>query len=73
MVSRTLLTVPEFAAQFQLPLPRAYSLVRKGLIPGVVRIGRQVRIDPVRLSQFVEDGGRGLDEKALGSGAVNEP
>lgn len=58
---KSLLTIPEFAGKFKLSLPRAYSLVRKGLIPGIVRIGRQVRIDPVKLSQFIKEGGRALD------------
>lgn len=43
-------------------IDRFYDLVRLGIIPAgvVVRIGRQIRINPTKLEQFIETGGRGL-------------
>lgn len=35
-----LLRMPEVAALIDTSLPRAYELVRLGVIPGVVRLGR---------------------------------
>jgi excisionase family DNA binding protein len=36
---------------------RGASLARDGILP-VVRLGRQVRVDPNRLARFVEGGGK---------------
>jgi putative molybdopterin biosynthesis protein len=55
----TLLTVKEVAGVLRVPIPRAYGLARNGIIP-VVRIGRQIRIDPEQLSDFISNGGRAL-------------
>ena len=38
---------------------KAYQLAREGLIP-VVRLGRQLRVDPRRLNEWMELGGSGL-------------
>jgi len=38
---------------------RAYELVRLGVLPKV-EIRRQIRINPDRLREFIESGGRGL-------------
>ena len=38
------LTVPELAALLRVSLPTAYSAVKRGEVPGVVRIGRVVRL-----------------------------
>ena len=48
--------------RFGVTMARAYALVREGLLPPgvVVRIGRQVRIDPDALDQFIAAGGSGL-------------
>jgi excisionase family DNA binding protein len=35
---------------------RVYEMAREGLIP-TVRIGRQVRFDPVAIRQWIESGG----------------
>jgi excisionase family DNA binding protein len=37
---------------------RVYEMAREGLIP-TVRIGRQVRFDPVAIRQWIESGGTG--------------
>ena len=38
------LTVPELAALLRVSLPTVYSAVKRGEVPGVVRIGRVVRL-----------------------------
>jgi len=39
---------------------RMYELVRRNMIPGVVKIGRQVRIDLEELEVWAKNGGRAL-------------
>jgi excisionase family DNA binding protein len=51
-----LMCMPEVAAVLDVPLSRAYELVRAGLLP-VVRVGRQVRVDPPRFRDWVVGGG----------------
>jgi hypothetical protein len=43
-------------------IDRFYALVRQGILPPgvVVRLGRQIRIHPARLDQFIEGGGKAL-------------
>lgn len=55
-----LLTIKEVASVLQVPRARAYKLVRSGVIPGMVRLGKQVRIDPERLQGFIRHGGQPL-------------
>lgn len=55
-----LLTVKEVAEVLRVPVPRAYGLARDGIIP-TVKIGRQIRIDPEQLGEFISNGGRALD------------
>lgn len=40
---------------------RVYELVASGRLPGVVRLGRQIRFDPDKLDAFVAAGGQGLE------------
>ena len=54
-----LLTVPEVAGQLRVSVPRAYQLVREGVVPAV-RLGRQVRIDQEVLRAWIAQGGQGL-------------
>jgi excisionase family DNA binding protein len=39
---------------------RVYDLIRKGLLP-CVHIGRQIRINPTTLEEFIQTGGKVLD------------
>lgn len=55
-----LLTLWEVAAILRVTYARAAELARTGLIAGVVRLGRQVRVDPVALQAFISAGGRAL-------------
>lgn len=53
-----LLRMSEVAALIDTSLPRAYELVRQGVIPGVVRLGRQIRVNPDVLARWMnQDGG----------------
>jgi excisionase family DNA binding protein len=57
---RPLLTVPQLASQLGVSLPRAYELCRLGLIPGVVRLGRQIRLDSRLVDDWIGTGGQAL-------------
>ncbi len=64
-MSTKLLRMDEVAAYLDVTLARAYELVRQGVVPAV-RIGRQIRVDPARLEQWVAQGGRALEDEADG-------
>jgi hypothetical protein len=36
---------------------RVYELARNGMLPGVVRVGRQLRFDMTKIRSFIEAGG----------------
>ncbi len=52
-----LITVAEAVGMTSLPKWRIYDLCRRQQIPGVVRFGRQVRIDRRKFLEFIESGG----------------
>ncbi len=53
-----LLRMSEVAALIDTSLARAYELVRQGVIPGVVRLGRQIRVNPDVLAKWMTQDGR---------------
>ncbi len=53
----TLLRIPRVARILDVPESRAYALVRDGVIPGTVRVGRQVRVDEAKLLAWIDEGG----------------
>jgi excisionase family DNA binding protein len=55
-----LVTVAEVAESWRVPPARVYQLARDGVLPGVVRIGRLVRLDVARLREWAAAGGRSL-------------
>jgi len=55
-----LMTVAEAAEILKLKKWRVYELCRQDAIPGVVRIGRQIRIQRTKLAAFIEGGGARL-------------
>jgi excisionase family DNA binding protein len=55
--TRPLATVEWVAQRLGVRLHRVYDLVREDRLPGVVRLGRQIRIDPDRLEEFIASGG----------------
>jgi excisionase family DNA binding protein len=54
---RRLMTVPEVAQLLNVNEHRTYGLVRDGVIPGAVRIGRRLRIRSDSLHAFIDRGG----------------
>ena len=52
----SLLTTRQVAERLALSTQRVYELVRTQALP-VVRIGRQVRVDPAALEQWIKNGG----------------
>jgi excisionase family DNA binding protein len=54
-----LLRIPEVAAYLDVTPARAYELARTGALP-TVKIGRQYRVDPTRLREWVATGGHTL-------------
>jgi predicted DNA-binding transcriptional regulator AlpA len=59
-MSDRLWTIAKVASLLDISRHRAYTLARKGILPGVVRLGRQVRVDPDRLTAFIDSGGKPL-------------
>jgi excisionase family DNA binding protein len=49
----------EVAERLDVRTGRAYELAREGRLPGVVRLGRQIRVDPAALDAFIAEGGTG--------------
>lgn len=60
--TKQLLTLQQTANILAVKYPRVAEMVRIGLFPEgiVVRLGRQIRIDPEALDQFLRNGGRAL-------------
>jgi excisionase family DNA binding protein len=54
--SATLMEMRDVAKRLKVSLPRAYELGRQKLIP-VVRVGRQIRVDPAALEAWIRQGG----------------
>ena len=54
-----LLRVSEVAERLSVSLPRAYELIRRGMLPSV-SLGRQRRVDPRALEAFLAKGGHML-------------
>lgn len=54
-----LLRIPEVAKTLSISPERAYGLVRSGVLP-VVRLVRQLRVDPNALAEWVGRGGKAL-------------
>ena len=68
-MSLNLLTIPEVAAMFRVPRARAYELAREGAFPGVIRLGKQIRVDEGKLKAFLDSGGT---QSMLASGVASE-
>jgi excisionase family DNA binding protein len=58
-MTKELLTLEETARVLHVKYGRAAELAREGVIP-VVRLGRQIRINPDDLNQFIANGGKAL-------------
>jgi len=53
---KKLLPIPAVAEILDVSPWRAYELARLGILP-VVRLGRQIRVDPDALDRFIRSGG----------------
>ena len=58
-MERELLDMDETSAMLGVGKPRAYELVRLGILPHV-RLGRQIRVSRKALEEFIVQGGCGL-------------
>ncbi len=56
---RSLLLIGEVASILKVSPQRTYEMAREGLLP-VIRLGRQIRVDPMQLEQFLAEGGKSL-------------
>lgn len=54
-----LLTIDETARILNVSIQRAYQLARENAFP-TVRVGRQVRVDPRALEDWINAGGKSL-------------
>ncbi|MFL5482870.1 MAG: helix-turn-helix domain-containing protein [Gemmatimonadaceae bacterium] len=54
-----LLRIPEVAKALNISPEHAYELARSDILP-VVRLGRQLRVNPSALAEWVERGGKAL-------------
>lgn len=57
MTSTPLLRAPEVAERLGVSPNRAYALMASGDLPGVVRLGRSVRLPADALERFIAGGG----------------
>ena len=62
MIGDRLLTLDEAAERLHVSRRHAYELHRRGVLP-TVSVGRRVRIDPERLEEFIQSGGRKIETR----------
>lgn len=62
--TNALITVRTTAGRLGVPEKRVYELARENRLPGVVRLGRQIRFDPAKLEEFISSGGCPAGEQA---------
>lgn len=62
MKQNTLQSLRYAAERLGSSLPRTTDMARRGILPAgvVVKLGRQWRVNPERLEQFIDDGGAAL-------------
>jgi predicted DNA-binding transcriptional regulator AlpA len=58
---KPLVPVDWVAARLGVNRFRAYELMRTGQVPGIVRIGRSIRVDSEAVEAFIREGGAGPD------------
>ena len=59
MTEKCLESMGYAARRLNISEQRAYQLARQNLIP-VIRLGRQLRVDPDELENFIRSGGQSL-------------
>ena len=60
MLTENLLTAQQVSEWLQVPKARVYELVRLGLLPGGVRIDRQLRLSADEVRNWIAGGGAAL-------------
>ena len=60
MSEKVLESVSYAARRLNITEARTYQLIREGVLRGAVKLGRQVRIDPDELEEFIKNGGQAL-------------
>lgn len=58
-VEMKLLRLAEVASVLDVPAARVYEMARRGILP-VIRMGRQLRVDPEQLQGWIAAGGQSL-------------
>jgi excisionase family DNA binding protein len=58
-----LLTIPEVARLLRINRGRAYSMAANGTLPGVIRIGRTIRVDRKKLLAGLSEGNQGAPRR----------
>jgi excisionase family DNA binding protein len=59
-MGQSLLTLEDSAKILNVSYARAAQLAREGVLPGTVRLGRQIRVHPDKLQEFIDTGGCAL-------------
>jgi len=54
-----LLRIEEACKILAIPIQTGYALAREKILP-VVRVGRNIRIDPDKLKEWIDQGGKGF-------------
>lgn len=59
-MSKKMLRVRAVSQRLDITDQRTWELIRRRMLPGVVRIGRQIRVDEEALEEWIKQGGRAL-------------
>lgn len=59
-MSKRMLRVPAVSERLDITDQRTWELIRRRMLPGVVRIGRQIRVDEEVLEGWIKQGGCAL-------------
>jgi hypothetical protein len=62
MSARILESIEYAAIRLNVSSQRAYQMAREGILPDgvIIRLGRQLRVDPDELEHFIKNGGQSL-------------
>jgi excisionase family DNA binding protein len=66
-VAEEFLTIPETAKLLRINRGRAYAMANDGTLPGVIRLGRTIRVDRVRLIAELRENQRSSASKPFQS------
>jgi excisionase family DNA binding protein len=66
-VAEEFLTIPETAKLLRINRGRAYAMANDGTLPGVIRLGRTIRVDRARLIAGLRENQRNSTSKLFRS------